>query len=111
MKEKKNQMESPLAGTQRTDFESGREQRGDAFVVDWHLSDLDRAMGEASLAALKAQKTHKCGTSKISNFEFPWGGAASVLVVLLVAAVIGWVGWEVIQGLAHLKLLFAQAAG
>jgi len=104
-------MGSPLAGTPLADNGSASTQRGDHYVVDWQMSDIDRAMGEASLAALKAQKTHNCGTSKISNFEFPWGGAASVLVVLLVAAFIGWVGWEVIQGLAHLKLVLAQAAG
>jgi len=103
-------MGSPLAGTQLADVGSESTQRGDAFVVEWQLSDIDRAMAEASLAALRVQRTRDNSTSRISTREFPWGGIATVLVVLLVVVVIGWVGWEAIQGIEQLELVLARAA-
>lgn len=110
MKKQQMQTGSQLAGTQLADIESASAQRGDAFVVDWQLSDIDRAMAEASLAALKVQHTRGHRTSRISTCEFPWGSVAIVLVVVLVVVVIGWVGWEAFQGIEHLKVVLAHAA-
>jgi len=110
VKKQKNQTGSPLAGTSRTDLKSAGGPRGDAFVTDWQLPEIDRAMAKESRAVLGARRARDRRNTRVSTFEFPWRGAAMVLVVLILACIIGWVGWEILGGLDQLRIAIGRGA-